>query len=110
MATVLSQAHLYLGTSYFGKVSEFKFPDEEVVTTEYKPTDTIGIPYHYKLIFENEKYTKTDINKILMETQNVKRLSAKMDGYEAVISSKTPLNIACREKIDIIIKCLPKGE
>lgn len=69
-----------------------------------------GIPYHYKLIFKNEKYTKTDINKILMETQNVKRLSAKMDGYEAVISSKTPLNIACREKIDITIKCLPKGE
>jgi len=42
MATVLSQAHLYLGISYFGKVSELKFPDEEAVTAEYKPTDTIG--------------------------------------------------------------------
>ena len=61
-------------------------------------------------LFENEKYTKTDINKVLIETQNIKRLSAKMDGYEAVISSKTPLNVACREKIDITIKCLPKGE
>lgn len=42
MATILSQAHIYLGTSFFGKVSEFKFPDTEAVTVENKPTDTIG--------------------------------------------------------------------
>lgn len=69
-----------------------------------------GIPYHYKLIFKNDKYTKSEIMNILVETHNVKRLSAKMDGYEAVVCAKTPLNIASRTQTEIIIKCLPKEQ
>lgn len=42
MVAILSQAHLYLGTSLFGKVSEFKFPDIEAQTVESKPIDLIG--------------------------------------------------------------------
>ncbi len=42
MANILSQAHLYIGTSMFGKVSEFKFPDVTNVVTEIKPIDSIG--------------------------------------------------------------------
>lgn len=69
-----------------------------------------GIPYHYKLIFDNDKYTKSEIMNILAEVHNVKRLSAKMDGYEAVVCAKTPLNIASRTQTEIIIKCLPKEQ
>lgn len=42
MATVLSSAHLFIGTSMFGKINEFKFPDIENVTTPVKPIDSIG--------------------------------------------------------------------
>ena len=42
MVAILSNAHLYLGTSLFGKVSEFKFPDIEAQTIENKPIDSIG--------------------------------------------------------------------
>jgi P2 family phage contractile tail tube protein len=42
MATILTNAHLYLGTSQFGKVNEFKFPDISTVTVESKPIDFIG--------------------------------------------------------------------
>lgn len=42
MATVLSNAHLYIGTSMFAQINEFKFPDVENVTTTVKPTDSIG--------------------------------------------------------------------
>lgn len=42
MATILSQAHLYIGQSMFGKIAEFKFPDIEAVTTEIKPIDSLG--------------------------------------------------------------------
>ena len=42
MATILSNAHLYLGTSLFGKVNEFKFPDISNVTVDSKPIDSIG--------------------------------------------------------------------
>ena len=59
MATILSQAHLYLGTSFFGKVSEFKFPDTESVTTEYKPIDFIGsidLPVGIKLSDSSIKF------------------------------------------------------
>lgn len=42
MVAILSQAHLYLGTSLFGKVAEFKFPDIEAQTVESKPIDSIG--------------------------------------------------------------------
>lgn len=42
MATILTNAHLYLGTSQFGKVNEFKFPDISTVTVDSKPIDFIG--------------------------------------------------------------------
>ena len=42
MATILTNAHLYMGTSQFGKVNEFKFPDISTVTVESKPIDFIG--------------------------------------------------------------------
>lgn len=42
MATVLSNAHLFIGTSMFGKVNEFKFPDIENVTVKQKTIDSIG--------------------------------------------------------------------
>ena len=42
MATILTNAHLYMGTSQFGKVNEFKFPDISTVTVDSKPIDFIG--------------------------------------------------------------------
>lgn len=42
MATILTNAHLYMGTSQFGKVNEFKFPDISTVTVDCKPIDYIG--------------------------------------------------------------------
>lgn len=42
MATILANASLYLGTSLFGKVNEFKFPDISTVTVDSKPIDSIG--------------------------------------------------------------------
>ncbi|MCR5260643.1 MAG: phage major tail tube protein [Candidatus Gastranaerophilales bacterium] len=42
MVAILSNAHLYLGASLFGKISEFKFPDIEAQTVESKPIDSIG--------------------------------------------------------------------
>lgn len=59
MATILSQAHLYLGTSMFGNIAEFKFPDTESVTTEYKPTDMLGsldLPLGVKLSDSSIKF------------------------------------------------------
>lgn len=69
-----------------------------------------GIPYHYKLIIEREKYVKSEVYGILREIENVKRLSAKQDGYEAVISAKTPVNTASTAKIEMTVKSLPKTE
>ena len=42
MATILANASLYLGTSLFGQVNEFKFPDLINVTVDSKPIDSIG--------------------------------------------------------------------
>ncbi|MBQ9688016.1 phage major tail tube protein [bacterium] len=42
MTTVLTNAHLYMGTSQFGKVNEFRFPDIHTVMMESKPIDYIG--------------------------------------------------------------------
>lgn len=65
MVAILSQAHLYLGNSLFGKVEEMKFPDVEIQTVEAKPTDTIGsveYPVGIKLTDSSIKFIGFDSN------------------------------------------------
>ena len=65
MATVLSNAHLYLGTSLFGKVNEFKFPDISNVTVDSKPIDSIGttkLPVGVELDDSSIKFNGFDAN------------------------------------------------
>lgn len=130
MATILTNAHLYLGTSQFGKVNEFKFPDISTVTVDSKPIDFIGtvkLPVgielddsSIKLIgFDAEVFNElSDINKehIITIRGNLKKFNGNtlsdetpVKGVIKAITKKiTPLGtIKQQENTDFSVELIP---
>ena len=102
MATILTNAHLYMGTSQFGKVNEFKFPDISTVTVESKPIDFIGkvkLPIGIELDdsaiklngFDAQVFTQlSDINKehIIIIRGNMKKFNGNILAEEIAVKGE----------------------
>ena len=130
MATILTNAHLYMGTSQFGKVNEFKFPDISTVTVESKPIDFIGkvkLPIGIELDdsaiklngFDAEVFTQlSDINKehIITIRGNMKKFNGNVLAEEipvkgvikAITKKITPLGtIKQQENSQFSVELIP---
>ena len=108
MANVLSNAHLYIGTSMFGKANEFKFPDVENVTTEMKPIDSIGsysLPVGLKLDDSSIKFagfSAEAFDKLSdMTTEHIITIRGNLKEFQGVtLQNERP--------VKGLIKCLTK--
>ena len=130
MATILTNAHLYMGTSQFGKVNEFKFPDISTVTVESKPIDFIGkvkLPIGIELDdsaiklngFDAQVFTQlSDINKehIITIRGNMKKFNGNVLAEEipvkgvikAITKKITPLGtIRQQENSQFVVELIP---
>ena len=130
MATILTNAHLYMGTSQFGKVSEFKFPDISTVTVDSKPIDYIGavkLPIGVELDdssiklngFDADVFTQlSDINKehIITIRGNLKKFNGNILAEEmpvkgvikAITKKITPLGtIKQQEGSEFVAEIIP---
>ena len=130
MATILTNAHIYMGTSQFGKIKEFKFPDITTVTVDSKPIDFIGtvkLPIGIKLDdstiklngFDSGVFTQlSDINKehIITIRGNMKKFNGNVledelpvKGVIRAITKKiTPLgNIKQQENSEFSVELIP---
>jgi len=130
MATILTNAHLYMGTSQFGKVKEFKFPDISTVTVESKPIDFIGsvkLPIGIKLDdtaivlngFDSSVFSQlSDINKehIITIRGNMKKFNGNVLAEElpvkgvlrAITKKITPLGtIKQQENAEFSVELIP---
>lgn len=108
MATVLSNAHLYIGTSMFGKVNEFKFPDVENVTTTMKTIDSIGeyaLPVALKLDDSSIKFagfsTEAFEKFADMQEEHIVTVRGNLKEFQGVILQN-------EKPIKGLIKCLTK--
>ncbi len=108
MANILSNAHVFLGTSMFGKVNELKFPDVENVTTEQKPIDSIGsysLPVGLKIDDSSIKFAGFDdevFEKLSdMTTEHIVTVRGNLKKFQGV---------TLKEEIPVkgLIKCLTK--
>ena len=108
MATVLSNAHLFIGTSMFGKVNEFKFPDIENVTTTMKTIDSIGeyaLPVALKLDDSSIKFagfSSEAFEKFAdMQEEHIVTIRGNLKEFQGVVLQN-------ERPVKGLIKCLTK--
>ncbi|MGN1125534.1 MAG: phage major tail tube protein [Candidatus Gastranaerophilaceae bacterium] len=108
MATVLSNAHLFIGTSMFGKVNEFKFPDVENVTASMKTIDSIGeyvLPIALKLDDSSIKFagfsTEAFEKFADMQEEHIVTVRGNLKEFQGVVLQN-------ERPIKGLIKCLTK--